>query len=253
MKLSNRKDKETEQKEKLEGGFSLYMNGAHKKEKFMPRHTVAKDSRKKKAFNFAPHLLPSPNDLEALRAMNQAQESNSNSNTTTTERGRKKWNSNMSSITIKTQDGANIKIKPNNSESTGATPRISNDSRDSQSNEFMQFDPQHYSYDFESDSMSEQEDGHDKIEEEIADEKASKDNADSKSNVKKSLIEEVKFSDESDLEEEDLDDDNDEDEKCSTIKFQKPLDESVRSKQAIKSFKPTETKQLDESDDGDFT
>ena len=207
MKLSSRKDKETEQKEKLEGGFSLYMNGAHKKEKFTPRHTVAKDGgRKKRMFNFAPHLMPAVNDLEALKAMSQAQESNSNSNSTpSTVRGRKKWNSNMSSITIKTQDGANIKIKPNNStESTTETPRVSNDSHDdSRSTEFLQFDPDHYSYDFESDESSD-------IEEEIGEDIAV---AGQQSDVKKSLIEDVKFSDLSD---------DEEDENAGTLKLPKP-------------------------------
>ena len=177
--MANKKDEKVEKLEKLEGGFSLYVNGAHKSsEKYTPRHTTASKTStdKKKNFDFTPriHIRKNPVDnLKQLAFLEKKDRSQSAPN----KPNRKKWsdNSNMS-FTIKTTDGYEIKINAPNE----YKPRISKSDatpiKKSHDYEYC------YSDDFESDSDSEEQKN--KIEQ----------------NKIKGILQSVKFSDDSDLE-----------------------------------------------------
>lgn len=141
---------------KLEGGFSLYVNGAHKQqEKFTPRHVVSSAKSKPNEMNLVPKLH--------LRAVKKEEEENRSKSAQTNRR--KQWNN--CSITIKTNDGMNIRLSA--PKSTNASFKCYSE-RASSSTKTEDF----YSDDFESDSS---------IEETIKRVKDSK------------LIESVKFSD----------------------------------------------------------
>ena len=184
MKLSNKKDKKEEQLEKLEGGFSLYTNGAHQpKERYIPRHTTAKSSSSsKRSQHFVPRMHKN-NPLLDLKVLQEEQQlkqraSSAKSNVTT----RKKWSN--TSFTIKTTDGCEIKINaPNHFQSSNdKTNKKSDNSVHSNDCEY------YYSDDFESDSDNEQ----------IRVTKSES----------KNLIESVRFSDQSDREDSSSSDDD---------------------------------------------
>ena len=98
-KIVKKKDKKEEELEKLEGGFNLYVNGAHKKNaKYTPRLTTAKSSINSSSSsnkNF------SKLNLESLN-------SSRSPSTTPAVTTRKKWSN--SSFIFKTSDGCEIKI-----------------------------------------------------------------------------------------------------------------------------------------------
>ena len=180
--MSNKKDKKEEQLEKLEGGFSLYTNGAHQpKERYIPRHTTAKSSSSsKRSQHFVPRMHKN-NPLLDLKALQDEQQqvkqrvSSGPSNVTS----RKKWSN--TSFTIKTTDGCEIKINaPNHYQSSNdKTNKKSDNSVHSNDCEY------YYSDDFESDSDNEI--------------RVTKSDS-------KNLIESVRFSDQSDREDSSSDD-----------------------------------------------
>jgi hypothetical protein len=123
IKSTAKKDKNEEKLEKLEEGFSLYVNGAHKtSEKFTPRHTITKSNDKKNFFKPRIHYRKNQIDnSEFLNALTNREKSQSAPAMPT----RKKWSN--SSFTIKTADGYEIKINaPNNSKQNVSKSDIPN-------------------------------------------------------------------------------------------------------------------------------
>lgn len=163
--------------EKLESGFSLYVNGAHQKnERYTPRHTITKSSSENKKSNqniksrINCHKLDVDNlkqfDMLVAKQKKLDEKSAAKKNTV-----RKKWSVNSSFI-LKTEDGYEIKInsptkytksKPNVSKSDITETAKKND---------------YYSDDFVSDSDNEITDNNPKNNEDY-----------------KNLIESVQFSD----------------------------------------------------------
>jgi len=203
IKSTTKKDKNEEKLEKLEGGFSLYVNGAHKtSEKFTPRHTITKSNDKKNFFK--PRIHHRKNQIENTEFLN-ALTNRDGSQSTPAMPTRKKWSN--SSFTIKTADGYEIKInapqqnmKQNVSKSdvtnTNTTPKKKNFLKGKRTqSEF------YYSDDFENESESEE---NDKLFEKQSNDVEQEDQTTTDEN-KKCLIKSVKFSDisdESEIEEE---------------------------------------------------
>ena len=111
--MLNEKDpKETELCQK-ESGFNLYVNGAHKlPERQTPRHLISNSSTKyKKQIAMVPNFVPKIH----IKKSQDNNNNNNNNNNKSEDRcksapgsRRKQWL--MSSITIKTMDGLNIKL-----------------------------------------------------------------------------------------------------------------------------------------------
>ena len=139
IKLASKKNENEEKLERLEDGFSTYVNGAHKKnEHYKPRHTTSRPSSsagdKKSTLAINPrtrnlirntaqqHLSsPSRSPLELL-----AKEHNNAAAAGATRR--KKWSKSNTSFIIKTSDGIDIKINANSASATtaGAASKTSN-------------------------------------------------------------------------------------------------------------------------------
>jgi hypothetical protein len=185
--MANKKGEKEEKLEKLEGGFSLYVNGAHKSsEKYTPRHTTASKTStdKKSNFHFTPRIHVRKNPLDNLKEL--AFISNKDrAQSAPNKPVRKKWGD-TPSFTIKTVDGYEIKINaPNEFKSP-----MSKSSNTANSNKNKSHDCEYYySDDFESESGGEDEE--DEVEE-MDEEKKSKE--------PKCILQSVKFSDDSDLE-----------------------------------------------------
>lgn len=175
--MATKKNENEEKKEKLEDGFSIYVNGAHRKsEKYTPRYTVTKSSDSaKKIVNFNPNVhVVKQSNYNDLRNTEKNSYPKSNG---FEKKERKKWGN--SSFIIKTIDGYEIKINAPNSN----VDPISKLEPVKSENENVG-----YSDDFESDSECENENlCHDE-------------NNLSKKN--RFLIQSVKFSDTSDSEDE---------------------------------------------------
>lgn len=149
--MITKKDKRQMELEKLEGGFSLFTNGAHQtKEKYTPRHTTASKStaNSKKSYHFTPRVNKTQNNplLRYLEQEEQREQNNSDKTST-----RKKWSN--SSFTLKTTDGCQIKINGPN--------RYDKPSIKIKKNDNHMFSNDYYSDDFESESDDER-DGKDK-------------------------------------------------------------------------------------------
>ncbi|RNA37185.1 hypothetical protein BpHYR1_036635 [Brachionus plicatilis] len=176
MKMASKKDQKEEKMEKLEDGFSIYVNGAHKKnEKYTPRYTVTKSSESsKKNVNFNPNVhMVTHSNYNQLRANHYNTSSKSNAFET---KERKKWGN--SSFIIKTTEGYEIKINAPNSklEPISKSEPVKCPS-----------DNLYYSDDFESESESENKDSCQKVNGPSSD---------------TNLIQTVKFSDSEDSEDE---------------------------------------------------
>lgn len=178
IKMATKKNEQEEKKEKLEDGFSIYVNGAHKKnEKYTPRYTVTKSSdSNKKMVNFSPNVhVVKHSNYNDLRNNKQNLCSNSN---TCDKKERKKWGN--SSFIIKTMEGYEIKINaPNSNEDPISKPEKIKNENDNEND--------CYSDDFESDSECENE---------------NLSHNDNKLKRNKNLIQSVRFSDTSDSEDE---------------------------------------------------
>lgn len=201
VKKASKKDEKVEKLEKLEGGFNLYVNGAHRaNEKYTPRHTTVKSTENRKNFNFKPNI--SSNE-RSKKFSNLFFDQNDRSKSAPSVVTRKKWST--SSFTIKTTDGYEIKINAPNA----MKPQISksditanNRLKMSNDNEF------NYSEDFESDSENESEENLNSNNKNKANEKQ-----------EESLIESVKFSDISDIEDNSSDESIKQKTSCNNKKF----------------------------------
>ncbi len=182
IKMAKKKGEKEEKLEKLEGGFSLYVNGAHKSsEKYTPRHTTASKSSTDKKTNFqhfTPRIHVRKNPLENLKELaflNNKDRSQSAPNKPV----RKKWGDNSNnSFTIKTIDGYEIKINaPNEFKSHMTKSDTTSNANKNKSHDCEYY----YSDDFESESDTDEKKNANKEE--------------------KCILQSVKFSDDSDLDE----------------------------------------------------
>ena len=187
QKLMKKKDKKEEELEKLESGFKLYTNGAHKPaEKFTPRYTTAKSSSEKRSFNFIPELFGG--ELKSFRELSESNGGKTDRvNSAPNAKIRKKWS--HTSFTIKTDEGYQIKINGPNCDQACKSDTGSKNQKECHYIEldFKRNDSDnYYSDDFESCSESEEDTKAQSEKDEINDKK---------------LIETVQFSDDSDVEE----------------------------------------------------
>ncbi len=139
-RLINEKDQKDKELDNLEGGFNLYVNGAHKTpEKYTPRHLVAATKTPKNV----PKL-----DLNYVLALDKSVGATSERNAclkSVPNTRRKHWGN--SSVIIKTMDGCKIKLSSKN--------KYNFNSNETDSFEFNE----NYSDDFDSDSSNDQMDG----------------------------------------------------------------------------------------------
>jgi len=192
-KLIQKKDEKEEYLEKLEAGFNVYVNGAHKKnEKYTPRYTAHSgkqsstnnSSASSKCFNF-------PLNFESLCSSRSTMTSRAASTAAVTNTSRKKWSN--SSFIFKTSDGCEIKINSPNH----YVPAVNNRKHNETTKTSNQSNECDYSDDFETDDDN--------------------NNNNNNDNKEKNLIETVKFSDQ-----ESDDDDGD--------SFPDKIDESSKKK-----------------------
>jgi hypothetical protein len=107
VKVLNEKDPKEAELCQKESGFNLYVNGAHKQpERQTPRHLISNSTTKykKQVTNFPPNFIPK------LHIRKEVDKSDTNEDRCKSAPGnrRKQWL--MSSITIKTMDGLDIKL-----------------------------------------------------------------------------------------------------------------------------------------------
>lgn len=194
--MATQKDKKDEKLEKLEGGFSLYVNGAHRKsEKYTPRITVNKSASGDQQKRFNLNLKSSKSNLSRLENLNNIEFLFGKSHEKSTNKAanggenRKKWS--RCSFILKTDDGCEIKIngpakankhtKPVSKSDITSTTKTKNKSP-------ANHDDLHYSDDFESDT--------DDFEPNVnKSETIVNDSSNSQISEDKNLIETVKFSD----------------------------------------------------------